>query len=74
MSEPKAKSSGIRVGILAATCVFAMLVLAAVIAPVFVKPFTHTAASDCINNLRVIDVAKHEWALTENKTTNDTPT
>ena len=55
-------------------CLFAGVVLTAVIVPNFVKPLSHSLASDCINNLRVIDVAKNEWALINNKTTNDTPT
>lgn len=28
----------------------------------------------CINNLRMIDGAKNQWALENNKTANDTPT
>jgi hypothetical protein len=33
-----------------------------------------TDANECINNLRVIDGAKIEWALEKHKTTNDVPT
>jgi len=32
-----------------------------------------TAAATCINNLRLIDGAKQQWALEKNKTANDTP-
>jgi len=32
-----------------------------------------TAASTCINNLRIIDGAKQQWALENNKTGNDVP-
>ncbi|HSY74616.1 MAG TPA: hypothetical protein VK810_04030, partial [Dongiaceae bacterium] len=34
----------------------------------------HSPLSDCINNMRTIDLAKNEWALVNNKSTNDTPT
>ncbi|HEY5232197.1 MAG TPA: hypothetical protein VIK35_01505 [Verrucomicrobiae bacterium] len=74
MSESKTKSSGIRIGIWVFVCLFAGVILTAIIIPNFVIPLSHSAASDCINNLRVIDVAKNEWALINNKTTNDTPT
>jgi hypothetical protein len=74
MSESKAKSSGVRIGVWVFVCLFAGGILASIIIPNFVIPWSHSSVSDCINNLRVIDVAKHEWALINNKTTNDTPT
>jgi hypothetical protein len=74
MSESKTKSSGVRIGVWVFVCLFAGVILAAVIIPNFVKPLSTSPYNDCINNLRVIDAAKNEWALVNNKTTNDTPT
>lgn len=33
-----------------------------------------SSSNACVNNLRIIDAAKDQWALEKNKTTNDTPT
>jgi hypothetical protein len=74
MSAPKAKLSGVNIGVWVFVCLFVGVILAAIIIPNFVKPLAHSSVNDCINNLRLIDVAKHEWALVNNKTTNDTPT
>jgi hypothetical protein len=46
----------------------------AIAIPNFVKARATSQANACINNLRQIDAAKNEWALENNKTTNDTPT
>jgi hypothetical protein len=46
----------------------------AIAIPNFVKARATSQANACINNLRQIDAAKNEWALENNKTTNDIPT
>ena len=74
MSESKTKSSGVKIGIWAFIFLFAGVILAAVIASNFIKPLSTSPYNDCINNLRVIDAAKNEWALINHKTTNDMPT
>ena len=74
MTDPEAKPRGTRIFVWVSICLFAGFALASVFVPNFVKPLSHSAASDCINNLRVIDAAKNEWMLVNHKTTNDTPT
>lgn len=39
--------------------------LAAIAIPNFVKARTHSQSKACINNLRLIDAAKQQWALEE---------
>lgn len=34
----------------------------------------HRSQTSCLSNLRMIEGAKHSWALAENKSTNDVPT
>jgi general secretion pathway protein G len=46
----------------------------AIAIPNFVKAREVAQTNACINNLRQIDAAKNEWALENNKTTNDIPT
>jgi hypothetical protein len=48
--------------------------LIAIAVPNFIKAREVSQENACINNLRMIDAAKNEWALENNKTTNDTPT
>ncbi|HEY4414978.1 MAG TPA: hypothetical protein VGO57_04725 [Verrucomicrobiae bacterium] len=48
--------------------------LAAVSLPAFAKAKTTSQLNACINNLRVIDGAKTQWALEKNKKTGDVPT
>ena len=51
-------------------CLFAAIIIVSIY-----PPHEHYPPDDiCINNLRIIDVAKNEWALINNKTTNDMPT
>ena len=38
------------------------------------RNYPRSSANQCINNLRVIDAVKNEWALEKHKTTNDVPT
>ena len=42
--------------------------------PNFIRARATRAAAPCINNLRIIDAAKNEWALEIGKTTNNAPT
>lgn len=42
--------------------------------PNFIKARETARRNTCINNLRLIDGAKQQWALDNNKTANDTPT
>jgi hypothetical protein len=52
-----------------------LCLLTAIIIISIYPPHEHYPSNDiCINNLRIIDAAKNEWALAENKTTNDVPT
>lgn len=37
------------------------------------KPVSTKAGNPCVNNLRIIEECKTQWALEKNKTTNDTP-
>ena len=46
----------------------------AIAIPNFVKARETAQMNACINNLRQIDAAKNEWALENNKTTNNVPT
>jgi len=42
--------------------------------PHFVRARARAPWMECINNMRIIDAAKDQWALENSKTTNDTPT
>ena len=48
--------------------------LAAIAIPNFVKARTTAQMNACINNLRVIDGAKQQWAIENKKPMTDTPT
>jgi hypothetical protein len=48
--------------------------LLAIAIPNFVRARETAQMNACINNLRVIDAAKQEWALENSKKTTDTPT
>lgn len=48
--------------------------LAAIAIPNFVKARETAQKNQCINNLRLIDGAKQQWALENNKKQSDTPT
>ena len=55
--------------------VVAIIGLLAVIAiPNFVRSRNTTQRNTCINSLRQIDSAKHQWALENKKSDTDTPT
>src|SRR5271156_3911688 len=47
--------------------------LAAIAIPNFVKARTTSQENACINNLRLIDAAKQQWALENKKQSTDTP-
>jgi hypothetical protein len=47
---------------------------AAIAIPNFVKARETARRNTCINNLRIIDGAKQQWALDNNKTADDVPT
>jgi prepilin-type N-terminal cleavage/methylation domain-containing protein len=47
--------------------------LAAIAIPNFVKARTTSQQNACINNLRLVDAAKQQWALELRKQTTDTP-
>ena len=48
--------------------------MAAIAVPNFVKARGTAQKNLCVNNLRLIDGAKQQWALEHNKTANDAPT
>ena len=48
--------------------------LAAIAIPNFVRARTTSQGNACINNLRLIDAAKQQWALENHKQNTDTPT
>jgi prepilin-type N-terminal cleavage/methylation domain-containing protein len=47
--------------------------LAAIAIPNFVKARTTSQQNACINNLRLVDASKQQWALEQRKQTTDTP-
>ena len=47
--------------------------LAAIAIPNFVRARTTSQNNACINNLRLIDAAKQQWALENKKVSTDTP-
>ena len=47
--------------------------LAAIAIPNFVKSRTTSQMNACINNLRLIDSSKQQWALEQRKTATDQP-
>jgi prepilin-type N-terminal cleavage/methylation domain-containing protein len=47
--------------------------LAAIAIPNFVKARTTSQQNACINNLRLVDAAKQQWALEQKKQTTDLP-
>ena len=47
--------------------------LAAIAVPNFIQARTTTRTNICVNNLRLIDAAKEQWAMENNGDTGDTP-
>jgi len=54
--------------------VFLLPLMMAIAIPNFVKARQTSQMNACINNLRMIDAAKNQWALENNKKVGDTPT
>jgi competence protein ComGC len=54
--------------------IFFIPLLLAIAIPNFVKARDTAMENACVNNLRQIDAAKHEWALENHKQESDTPT
>jgi glucan phosphoethanolaminetransferase (alkaline phosphatase superfamily) len=50
-----------------------LIVLCVLLIPSFISAHSTSSTNACINNLRIIDAAKEQWALENNKSTNDTP-
>jgi len=48
--------------------------LLAIAVPNFIRARTTKATNPRVNNLRIIQGAKEQWAMEQHKTTNDTPT
>ena len=61
-------------GIVGFVGVFVISLLAAIAIPNFVRARKTAQMNACINNLRMIDGAKQQWALEKNKQPTDTPT
>jgi len=59
--------------ILALPAVAVVGLLSAIAIPNFVKARTTSQQNACINNLRLIDAAKQQWALEKGKQSTDTP-
>ena len=57
-----------------AWAVFMIPLLLAIAIPNFVRARDVSMQNACINNLRMIDAAKNQWALEKNKTGGDVPT
>jgi hypothetical protein len=58
------------------TLIIALVFVSAAIfiVPHFVRASAYSPSHECQNNLRVIEAAKDQWAVENNKMTNDTPT
>ena len=73
MARNKSKSGGFTLTEILIVVVLIML-LAAVVIPRFIrKPTSGGGHMACITNLRIIDSAKGQWALEQNKKRTDTP-
>jgi competence protein ComGC len=60
--------------LLAIGAAFPIGMLSAIAIPNFVKARETSQKNACLNNLRMLDAAKHQWALEKNKRQTDTPT
>lgn len=49
-------------------------IVVVIVIPAYVRTHNISSAAPCINRLRQIEAAKEQWALEQNKTTNDVPT
>jgi hypothetical protein len=50
-----------------------LVIIGAIVLPAFIRARTTSSQNACINNLRMIDGAKQQWALELNKAPNDMP-
>lgn len=67
--------AGLVTGYIGIACAILIIPLMLAIAiPNFVKARNTAMTNSCINNLRMIDAAKNQWALENNKKGGDTPT
>jgi hypothetical protein len=57
-----------------AMAIFFIPLMIAIAIPNFVKARDVAMHNMCVNNLRIIDAAKNQWALEHHKGANDTPT
>jgi hypothetical protein len=77
MDEPENNSKsrfGYRFLVAVFTLGFVALILAIITPRSHLVPATKSPRNECINNLRLIDEAKQEWASETHHGTNDTPT
>jgi general secretion pathway protein G len=51
-----------------------IIIVLAIAIPNFIRARSTSAANPCVNNLRIFQAAKEQWALERGKTTNDVPT
>ncbi len=54
--------------------VLIIALLAAIAVPSFARARNRSRISACVNNLRIIDAAKEQWAMENNANDGDTPT
>ena len=72
MQKKNKRSAGFTlVEIMIVVAIFGLL--AAIAIPNFVKARTTSQQNACINNLRLIDASKQQWALEQRKQSTDTP-
>ena len=73
MTEPKKLSTLIAKIVAISAAVLALILVAMVTIPDLIDVHTNENKSSCINNLRLIEGAKEQWALENNKTNSDIP-
>jgi ABC-type proline/glycine betaine transport system substrate-binding protein len=73
MSEPKKKSSGVKIAAKAVVWLLVGIFLSVAI-PRFIHSRQLALRNACVNHLGQIDAAKNQWAQDHKMTTNDIPT
>lgn len=66
--------AGLVMGYMSIVMIPVIALLAAIAIPNFVRARDTAQMNACINNLRIIDAAKQQWALEKGKGSSDTPT